>query len=471
MIKKHPIILFYLLCLALLLIISSNVLFADTMFVDGLIYSTISHNLSRGIGSIWDLHFTKSMFNHFHEHPPLAMYIESWFYHFFGESRFVDKIHTITMTFIHAILIVQLWKTISKSKEISWVPVLLWVLTPVVFWSSSNNVLENTLSIFTTLSVLFIFKSHLQHSIVYLMLSGLFISLGFLTKGFVAFFPLILPFFIWLFLRSMTFSKMFFSSLLLVLFATLPIIILFVIAPEAQHSIVAYIQIQVVKSVSSIVTVDSRLFIVKRLLSELVVSFSVCLIIYYTFRKKATTFQPKIAINPSVFVFLVLGLSAVLPIMISMKQSGFYILPSYPFFMIAFTLLFEKQFLYLSNYLTTVGKIANRFTFSVFCLLITGIILVSYFAGGYGKDKNKVHDMRIISQKIPENTMVTLCPNLIEDWSLFAYYKRYKLIDFDVNYFRKYLLTNKNTCTDYKIPRNYSKVPLKTVEYELYIKK
>jgi 4-amino-4-deoxy-L-arabinose transferase-like glycosyltransferase len=159
MIKKHPTILFYLLCLALLLIISSNVLFTNTMFVDGLIYSTISHNLSLGIGSIWDLHFTKTMYNDFHEHPPLAMYIQSWFYPVFGESRLVDKIHSLTMIILHAFLIIQLWKTISKSKEISWVPVLLWVVTPVVFWSSSNNMLENTLSLFTTLSVLFIFKS------------------------------------------------------------------------------------------------------------------------------------------------------------------------------------------------------------------------------------------------------------------------------------------------------------------------
>lgn len=471
MIKKYPAILFYILCLAVLLIIASNLLFADTMFVDGLIYSTISHNLSLEIGSVWDLHFTKSMFNHFHEHPPLAMYIESWFYRFLGESRFVDKIHTLTITLLNAVLIVQLWKTISKTKEISWVPVLLWLLTPVVFWSSSNNVLENTLSIFTTLSVLFIFKSQLKHSPFYLILAGLFISLGFLTKGFVAFFPLILPFFIWLFLRSMTFSKLFFSSLLLVFFTILPIFILFVIAPEAKHSIVAYIQIQVVKSVTSIVTVDSRFFIVKRLLSELLVSFTVCLIIYYAFRKKVAAFQSKNSNKSILFVFFGLALSAVLPIMISMKQSGFYILPSYPFFMVCFTLLFEKQFLYLTNYLTTTGKILNRFTFSVLSLLVLGITLTSYFAFGYGKDRNKVHDMRIISQTIPNKTMVTICPNLLDDWSLFAYYKRYKLIDFDVNYFRKYLLTNKNTCTDYKIPRNYSKVPLKTIEYELYIKK
>jgi 4-amino-4-deoxy-L-arabinose transferase-like glycosyltransferase len=470
MIKKHPTILFYLLCLALLLIISSNVLFTNTMFVDGLIYSTISHNLSLGIGSIWDLHFTKTMYNDFHEHPPLAMYIQSWFYPIFGESRLVDKIHSLTMIILHAFLIIQLWKTISKSKEISWVPVLLWVVTPVVFWSSSNNMLENTLSLFTTLSVLFMFKSQQKQWFLYVLLSGLFISLGFLTKGFVAFFPLILPFFIWLFLRNMSFSKLFFTSLLLVLFAVLPIFILFLISPAAQQAIFAYIEIQVVKSVSSIVTVDSRFFIVKRLFSELLVSLSICLIVYFSVKKRAANFQTKHANTPTIFVFLALGLSAVLPIMISMKQSGFYILPSYPFFMIACTLLFEKEFLYLTRYLTTAGKIINRFTFTVFSLLAVGIILSTYFGFGYGKDKSKVHDMEKIIQVVPEKTMVTICPNLVEDWSLFAYYKRYKLIDFDPNHFRKYLLTNKNSCTDFKIPQDYAKVPLKTIEYELYIK-
>jgi hypothetical protein len=67
---------FYIFVAGIFLIIVSPALLADGMFVDGLIYATISKNLSAGLGSFWHLHFTDSIFPVFSTHPPLSFGLE-----------------------------------------------------------------------------------------------------------------------------------------------------------------------------------------------------------------------------------------------------------------------------------------------------------------------------------------------------------------------------------------------------------
>jgi hypothetical protein len=51
-------------------------------------------------------------------------------------------------------MIVVLWRRITEAtpalRPLAWLPVLFWAAIPLVTWSYSNNMLENTLSIFTT---------------------------------------------------------------------------------------------------------------------------------------------------------------------------------------------------------------------------------------------------------------------------------------------------------------------------------
>ncbi|MCE2742413.1 MAG: hypothetical protein LW701_02400, partial [Fluviicola sp.] len=96
-----------------------------------------------------------------------------------------------------------------------------------------------------------------------------------------------------------------------------------------------YFQIQVVKSLETIVTVESRFFIVKRMFSEMILPIVIALIFYFSYFKKRVELRLTKEQRATSFTFLALGLSAVLPIMVSMKQSGFYILTAYPFFAIA----------------------------------------------------------------------------------------------------------------------------------------
>lgn len=47
--------------------------------MDGLFYSSIARNLSNGVGTFWQTHFSNTLFPRFYEHPPLALGIQSLF--------------------------------------------------------------------------------------------------------------------------------------------------------------------------------------------------------------------------------------------------------------------------------------------------------------------------------------------------------------------------------------------------------
>jgi 4-amino-4-deoxy-L-arabinose transferase-like glycosyltransferase len=161
------------------LIITSQALFADTMFVDGLIYATIAKNLAEGKGTFWNLHFTNTFMSEFHEHPPLAMGLESIYFKLFGTSRFVEKFYSLTTCLLVVFGIMKLWIQLGFQKSTRWSPILFWMFVPVIFWSCNNNLLENTLVIFTTFSVYFALKSTTKKPYYYLILAGFMLSFGF----------------------------------------------------------------------------------------------------------------------------------------------------------------------------------------------------------------------------------------------------------------------------------------------------
>jgi 4-amino-4-deoxy-L-arabinose transferase-like glycosyltransferase len=67
---------------------------------------------------------------------------------------------------------------------------LFWVIIPLVSWSASNNMLENTMMIFTSFSILLFIRAVNENRYLFYFLGGVMLFLGFLTKGFVSLFPL-----------------------------------------------------------------------------------------------------------------------------------------------------------------------------------------------------------------------------------------------------------------------------------------
>jgi 4-amino-4-deoxy-L-arabinose transferase-like glycosyltransferase len=461
---------FYLFAVGVFLIIVCKDIFSNGMFLDGLIYSTVSKNLADGLGTFWNPHFTSTFLSDFHEHPPLAFGIQSVFYTLFGESRFIDKFYSMFTIVMVGYIILRIWKTLGY--KYGWFPLFIWLITPTVFWASYNNLLENTLTVFTSLSILFYLKNQETKKFYLIFLSGFVLALGFLTKGFVAFFPWTFPFLLWFFIKQKSFGKMALDTAGLFFFTIIPLLLIISLFPTARLSLHIYIDHQVIDSLRNTVTVSSRFDIVKRLFFELIPAAVLCilLLVWACIRK-----SPKILIKENikrVLVYVFLGLTGVLPIMISMKQSGFYIISVYPFFAIGAGILVYPVIDSLFIKMNYESKWFLIFKWIGYGLFFAGIVLSLYFHNRFSRDNNKIKETYTILSEIPQGRVININPDMFEDWSLHAYYARFKNIslDTDLKNRREYLLIKINNYSD-TLKSGYDMIKLNTKDYKLFKKK
>jgi 4-amino-4-deoxy-L-arabinose transferase-like glycosyltransferase len=461
---------FYIAIAGIFMLIICHSWLSDGMFMDGTIYATISRNLANGLGTFWQPHLTNTLFPAFVEHPPLAFGLEGTLFRIFGDSRFVERFYSLLTIIITGMIIVSIWKLILKKTSTGWLPLLFWMAMPTVTWASVNNMLENTLVIFICLSVLFYIKSQKSNRIFFLFLAGLMLSLGFLTKGPVTFTPLSFPFFLWLFSRNKKFFSMVLDTLIILISAVLPLVLLFLYT-GAHEFFPKYIEMAFDK-ISTGVTSDSRFYIIHRLVMELLPAFGIILLlILYGWKNKISFNKTSSGLTPAL-VFFCLGLAGVLPILVTMDQSAYFLLLSFPFFAISLGLIVNPL---IETLLEKVDYNSNRFRFFKFSGLIAlsaGIILSVYFSGDINRDKNLLKDMRVILVQLEENSTINILPEMYVEWSLHTYYGRYKNIslDPDLGNRHEYLLIKTLLNSD-TINNSYDRIDLKTIEYELFRRK
>lgn len=464
--KTSPKLPFYVLAIGIYLIIVCQDLLANGMFLDGLIYSTVAKNLANGIGTFWNPHFSATLLQNFHEHPPLAMGIQSIFYKIFGESRFADRFYSLLTLLISGIVLIKIWKTLGYKN--GWIPLFIWLTTATVFWTSYNNLLENTLTVFTSLSVLFYLKYEENNKFYLILLSGIALAFGFLTKGFVAFFPWTFPFLWWLLRRHKKFGRQVLESTGLFFFTITPLFLLVIFSPIARASLLEYINHQVIDSIKNSITVDSRLDIIKRLLNEIApaAGMFILLQILRLVTKSGIAIGRENTIKALAFIFL--GLTGVFPIMISMKQSGFYILPTYPLFSIGAAIL---MYSYIDSFTERIDFKSHGFLFFkwiAYAVFFSGIFLSLSYSDGYSRDRDKIRDVYAIISVVPEGSVININPVMYEDWSLHAYFARFKNIslDQDLNNRREYLLIKNENFSD-TLNSTYNIVKINTTGYSL----
>jgi len=434
--------------------------------MDGLIYSSIAHNLANGIGTFWKPHFTATCYPQFYEHPPLAFGIQSVLYGF-SDNLIMDKIYSFITGIVTTIILLKTWKLLGYKN--GWFVLFCWLTTSIVFWAYPNNMLENTMVIFTSASILFYLRYHQKQSYIDLILAGFMLAMGFLTKGFVAFFPWVLPFLMWLFLRKHSFYTALKESIGMLVFTLAPLALIIIIFPEAETNIRTYIETQVINSIKNIKTVDSRIYILGRLFFELLpaIGLSLLLIIIGWLRKfplKKLLIDYKMAC-----IFILLGLSGVIPMMVSMKQSGFYLLTTIPIFAFGISIFLNPL---IEHFVSTIKDKSNGFyilRYLAIGSLLIGISLSLYFIKSTPKDSVKINDTKLIVAALPKGAIINTQPALWEDWGLQGYYCRYKNVslDPDLKNKREYLLIMRNSVSVDTLS-NYTLIYLNTSDYQLY---
>ena len=164
--------------------------------------------------------------------------------------------------------------------------------------------------------------------------------------------------------------------------------------------------------------------------------------------------------------FMIIGLSGSVPIIVSMKQSGFYLIPSIPFFILSFGIFSVQS---VNHFISKITLKQRNLKFITIFSILSIIVALSFTISKVGKikrNKNLISDIYKIGSIVPEKTTISICPANFEDWSLHAYLMRYFKISLDNKNFQLYYLINKNS-NDSTLNK-YTKLNLNTKVYDLY---
>jgi len=423
------------------------------MFLDGIIYASISRNMALGIGGLWTPVFQMPWF----EHPPAYFWIESLAFKVLGDHFWVEKLFSGMIWFgtllmlLHAVK--QLTNKSESSKDLQLFSLLLWSIMPVVLWSYPNNMLDNLLGLLCLGAVIDFHKGMKYQKLFYFISGTGLTALALLVKGPVGLFPLIIPFLYLLILdktkTKITIQAYFIISLILGIFASI-----LLINSDSSAFIQTYIHQQVIASLAGkrevVQSVFGRAFILFQIGIQLFAPLAlICLL--WGIQKLAKWKNPD---NPSsnktlngnlVKYILAIGLSASLPLMISIKQRDFYLIPALPYFAIALAFWKLNLFRCVSTLFISDRNLRGFRILSLFALVGLGFYSLTKF-GKLGRDAEVIHDISNMKTSIPYEAGLDICPEMHYEWSIQAYAQRILRTKMNLTGQNNYFMTDKTQC-------------------------
>lgn len=438
------------------------------MFMDGLLYSTVANNFAHAKGSFWHLYNSDTLHSNFHEQPPLYFWIMAGFYKVFGDSIFVERIYDFVMLLLSGFLIHKNWQMLvpKKMSKYSFLPVIFWITIPVCFWAYANNMLEISVSVFVLATTFFLFKYYFQQSKkIYLIIAGVFLISGGLTKGFVALFPIVIPFLIFIFFQRFSFKKWLLESILLTIVPVIVIGLIFMFE-TSRSGFTIYLTQRVFHSISDVSTVDNRFHILGRLAMELLpiilLNFLILTIRFLAKRKKSELYLDR----KFLFLFLI-ALSASLPLMVTKEQRGFYLVNSFPYFAMGIAWFFIPMWQKIVDYLSE-KKWMKRWGSVIGILLLTSGMLFSFIQiGKYSRDENILKDIVVLKSVVKNEKIISVNTKMWERWNLHSYFMRFMNISLDREEKQTYFLTEKNKEFNNSA---YHKLKINMLSFDLYKK-
>lgn len=468
---------FWIFSLSVVFGLTLPVLIQDAMFQDAMLYSSVSHNLSQGIGTFWFPQYSKmniAGLSSFHEHPPLLFGIQALFFKALGSSIYIERFYTFLMIVLNIFLINLLWKAIFQKnddqRKLGWLPVLFWMTIPVCFWSFRGNMMENTMSVFDLGAVLLFFYAinSKRHNIFLLGGSGLMIFLASFTKGIPGLFPLVVPFLYWLTLRKTGFWQSVKQTAILFAVPAVIYVVLSLI-PESRESLSNYVFKRLLMRVDVMPTADYRLEILWRLVKELIpVMIMVSVVSAVAFFKKIKQSFPE---NGSfILFFFLVGFSGSAPLAMTMVQKGWYLVPAFPYFAIGFALMISPVVAAWIEKINPKKQGFRTFRYITILLMAGVIVLTASQFGKVSREKEIVADVYAIGKIVPRRTAITVPPEMYYEYNfiLEGFLVRYFNISLDPKEENEFFMKLKSLNAD--VPDGYEMVQVNLHKYDLYRK-
>jgi 4-amino-4-deoxy-L-arabinose transferase-like glycosyltransferase len=414
------------------------------MFLDGLTYASIARNLAEGRGRFWAPQYTTTIYPAFHEHPPLGIWLESLLFRAFGDHLFVERLYCALAAVAVAAIVAWTWRALEP-RELAWLPVLLWIAVPVVSWAFVGNLLETTVSVFVVAAVgVVLWRGHrgrhvgravrgpgagplqrpdtgrvpLARGIGVGAISGAFVVLAALTKGPVGLFPLAAPFALWLLPdRRRDIMPLVAGQWAAVGLAAAALWAV----PAARQSLSAYVGIQLLPALTGHrETAGAPGFvIVSTLLLDVVLTLAVALAVLAI---AAGRWQPpsRESHRTSLF-FLAVGLAGTLPLAISPKQAGYYLVPAVPFYALAAAALAVPTAARLAARVAA-ARVERRIELA--SAVLAACALAAVWVPTFRRHDVRQADLDRLAAVLPRGATIGICPAVNGDWGLHALMQR-----------------------------------------------
>jgi len=411
-------------------------IFTDGMFFDGVFYAAIANNLANGIGTFWEMQYTTTLHASFHEQPPLALFLQSLFFRLFGDSIYVERLYCFVFALLMIWLMIRTWiEVVGKENNDAWLPVFLWVIIPLNLWTYQNNLIELTLGVLDLAAIFFILKGCRQNSWTWLLLGGLFTFLAFFSKGLQGLFPIVAPLIYWIAYRSQNFTKLWLQTMIVTAVPVLLIGMLYMY-PPARQFFDAYIERRLGGTFNHLQdTTKSHFYLLYKLGLELLAPIGVGLVFWAIARKRIVNAAPYIQ---AVFFLTGIGLTASLPLMVTLEQRPFYLATSFPYFVLAIGLLALPYVNATFEKLKT--KKINVLNYTLMGLIAIAVAFVALSAKNPKREHALISDLSYIRKEIPQRSVITILTEMDTRWSLHAYFMRYAHISLDARNKHPYLL-------------------------------
>jgi hypothetical protein len=468
---------FFYLTFSVIILLVFPILIKNGMFMDGQQYACVAKNLAHEKGSFWFPFLSETWlmvgYPYFMEQPPLFFELESYAFKLFGDSMYTERIFCAFALLLNCVFILKIWNLVVNDDDgiskLGWYPLLLWIVCPVCFWVFQNNMIEMVVSFFALGAVYYALKivSTERINFFYIVMSSIFVVLGFLTKGLPALFPLVTIPLYYFVTKEIAFKKSF-IAFLLTLFITIVFFgLLVLLNDDAKMSLRYYFFERLLSRVDHAPTVDFRLFTLISLIQDIIVPFSIAILVVLLSRNRLSKSIFKNDFYKNFVFFSLLGCVASLPLMLTMVQKNFYYMPALPYFAIAIALYSLKYVKIIYVEIVSNNGLFRKFRFTSISLLITGLLVTAFQIGTYSRDETIIKDVNRIGGYVGKGKIVSTDVDTYYNWSFHFYLLRYHDISLDPRTKDNLFFVTVNNDQS-KLPEIAKKVEIPTTDYQLY---
>lgn len=449
-------------------------LFQKGLFTDGYLYKGVAVNYAKGISGFWQMRFTDINMPQFVEQPPFFFFLNGIWFKLFGMSHLADKLFTVVLLGINFLVIYKLCHLFFRKAPsyFFWIILFQIVLVQVWNWSYVNQVIESLVTPLSLLGLYVFFKWHAKSetngkTILYAVAFGVICFVLFLTKGFQSVFIAVIPFADLCLLKNKRaifgFAGISYTILLLLLGYTI------FISEGGQHWFDLYLQKRLMASLNHVgATANHHYEIIIRTLTELLgVFILLILLIGLTLGKRVSEVRFYFKNNHLALICLLVGIFGSVPFAVTLEQRGFYLTPSFCFFILAFTLYSKRLWLLMARRFAAWNRLKGFVWFSRSVLALSMVVFVlAPFT--FKQQEVMLKDVETLRDVLRKGDTLSIHADMWNHISLQSeLFMRYE-VSLECGETHTYFLHDAELNTP--IPKAYELVSSKTRQFKLYKK-